>query len=101
MDPPRHNPVSVSFYTVGVSINFTSVRTHRSPAEMTRLVELARQIPGYAPYLEGIEDRSYGMHAGMKPDEVLASDEALEAFQRAVLEASRAAEPADRAQQRG
>ncbi len=86
---------------MGVSINFTSVRTHRSPAEMTRLVELARQIPGYAPYLEGIEDRNYGMHTGMKPDEVLASGEALEAFQHAVLEASRSAGSADRAEQRG
>jgi hypothetical protein len=90
-DPAQHNPVSVSFYTDGVSINFSSGPGHRSPVEMTRLVELARQIPGYAPYLVGIEEKGYGMHTGMRPDEVLASDEALETFKRVVLEASKPA----------
>jgi len=90
-DPDQNNPVSVSFYAAGVSINFTSVREHRSATEMTRLVELARQIPGYAQYLVGIEGNNYGMHAGMRPDEVLSSDEALETFERVVREASKPA----------
>jgi len=88
-DPDQNNPVSVSFFTASVSINFTSVRTYRTPAEMTRLVELARQIPGMAPYLDGIESKNYGMHTGIRPEEILPSDEALATFQRVVLEASR------------
>lgn len=88
-NPAKANPVSVSIYTGGVSINFSFVRERRSPNEMARLAELARRIPGASPYLEGIEEKGYGMHTGMRPEEVLASDEALETFERVVLEASR------------
>lgn len=81
-------PVSVGFYPEGVAINFTDVNKYRSRAEMARLVRLARQIPGVTPYLEGIEEKNYAMHPKMDPEKVLASDAALESFERVLHEAS-------------
>jgi len=81
-------PVSVGFYPEGVAIMFTDVNKYRSRSEQARLVHLARQIPGVTRYLEGIEDKNYVMHPKMDPAEVLASDEALETFERVLREAS-------------
>lgn len=84
------NPVSVSLYAAeGVAVNFDFVRDKRSPPEMARLVALLREVPGVAPYLEGLEDKNWGMHAGMEPARVLASEEALDAFKHAILEAAK------------
>ena len=82
------NPVSVSFYTEGVAINFDFVRDTRTPEEMARLARLVREVPGVASYIEGLEEQNWGMHRGMRPEHVLPTDEALSAFERALLEAS-------------
>jgi hypothetical protein len=90
------NPVSVSLYAVEsnvVAVNFDFVRDKRSPPEMARLAALLRAVPGVSPYLEGLEDKNWGMHGGMhggmEPARVLASDAALDAFKHAILEAAK------------
>jgi hypothetical protein len=87
-DPEEANPVSVSFYTESVSINFSFVRDRRSRRELERLAALVREVPGTRPYLEGIEERDFRMHGGMRPEAVLGSDEALETFKRVLVEAA-------------
>jgi hypothetical protein len=88
------NPVSVSVYAAGsnwpggIAINFDYVRDKRSPAEMARLAALVREVPGVAPYLEGLEEKNWGMHGGMEPARVLASEETLEAFIRTIIQAA-------------
>ncbi len=88
------NPVSVSVYAAGsnwpggVAVNFDFVRDKRSPAEMARLAALLREVSGVAPYLEGLEEKNWGMHGGMEPGRVLASEEALDAFIQAILQAA-------------
>jgi hypothetical protein len=84
----QHNPVSVGIYTEGVAINFDFVRDRRTEAEMHRLATLMRSVPGVGDYIEGLEEQNWGMHRGMKPADVLGSDEALAAFQRAVVDAA-------------
>jgi hypothetical protein len=91
------NPVMVNFYTGpgafpggmgGIAVGFDFVRDKRSQGEMQRLADLLRKVPGVAPYLEGLEKKEWAMHGGMDPAKVLASDEALEAWQRALSEAA-------------
>ena len=88
------NPVSVSLYAAGsnwpggVAVNFDFVRDKRTPSEMARLAALLRAVPGVAPYLAGLEEKNWGMHGGMDPARVLASEEGLDAFTRAVVEAA-------------
>jgi hypothetical protein len=88
-DPEASNPIAMGFSSEWVSIEFRFVRDRRSPAELTRLADLIRQIPGARRYLEGIEDRDFRAISGMGPEVVLASDQALEAFKSAVAEAVR------------
>ncbi len=89
-DPEASNPISVGFHSFDdLSINFRFLRDRRSRAELTRLAELIRQIPGAHGYLEGIEDRDFRVLTGMKAEKVLATDQALEAFKSAVTEAVR------------
>ena len=88
-DPGASNPIAVGFFADYLSVNFAFVRERRSPAELTRLANLMRQVPGVDRYLEGIEDRDFRSLGGMEPEVVLASDEALHAFKSAVTEAAR------------
>lgn len=55
---------------------------------MDRLAALLREVPGVAPYLEGLEEE-WNVRVGMDPAQVLASDEALDAFEHAILEAAK------------
>lgn len=86
-DPAASNPIAVGFFHGGISIEFRFLRDKRSPAELARLADLLRLVPGASPSLEGIEDRDFRAIAGMNPQDVLASDQALEAFKRAVADA--------------
>ncbi|MBA2475212.1 MAG: hypothetical protein H0V40_04565 [Actinobacteria bacterium] len=87
-DPEHSNPIAVGFCP-NVVIEFRHLRERRSRAELTRLADLIRQIPGARHSLEGIEDRDFRVIGSMRPEEVLASDKALEAFKGAVTEAVR------------
>jgi hypothetical protein len=87
-DDDRSNPVSVGIYADNIAINFDFVRDKRTPAEMQRFADLMRTIPGVAAYIEGLEQQSWGMHRGMRPTDVLASDDALNAWKLALEEAS-------------
>lgn len=93
------NPVAVGFYAAGpnwpggIVVYFDFVRERRTPREMGRLAELLRQVPGVASYLEGLEEKNWGMHGGMEPMRVLASDEALAAWQHALVEATKSPRP--------
>ena len=89
------NPVSVSLYAPtttwpgGVAVNFDFVRDKRTPSEMARLVALLREVPGVAPYLEGLEDKNWGMHGEVwNLRRSSASEEALDAFTQAIIEAA-------------
>jgi len=88
-DDGTSNPVSVGIYRDSLAINFDFVRDKRTPEQMQRLADLMRTIPGVAAYIEGLEQQNWGMHRGMSFDDVLASDDALRAWQHALTEASR------------
>jgi hypothetical protein len=88
-DDGRSNPVAIGIYNDNVAINFDFVRDKRTPAQMQRFAELMRSIPGVAAYIQGLEEQNWGMHRGMKPADVLGSDDALEAWKRALDEAAR------------
>jgi hypothetical protein len=90
-DDGTSNPVSLGIYRDNLAINFDFVRDKRTPEQMQRLADLMRTIPGVAAYIEGLEQQNWGMHRGMRLDDVLASDDALHAWQDALTEASRPA----------
>jgi hypothetical protein len=71
-----------------IAINFDFVRDRRTPEQMHRLAALMRTIPGVAGYIEGLEQQNWGMHRGMRPADVLGTDQALAAWQDAVDQAS-------------
>jgi hypothetical protein len=50
-------------------------------------LDLLRQVPGAQRCLDGVEERNFHVIGSMKPDEVLASGEALERFKWAISEA--------------
>ena len=83
-------PVSVVISPDSIVIPFVDLDENRSEAERARLAALARELPGVAPYLEDLEARKYRIWQRMRPEEVLGSDEALEAWKRMLLEATRA-----------
>jgi hypothetical protein len=87
-DDDRSRPVAIGIYKDNVAINFDFVRDKRTPEEMQRFADLMRTIPGVAGYIQGLEQQNWGMHRGMKPEDVLADDNALEAWQAAVDSAS-------------
>lgn len=87
-DNGRSNPVSISIYKDSIAINFDFVRDKRTPDEMQRFADLMRTIPGVAGYIQGLEKQNWGMHRGMKPADVLGSDDALEAWKKTLDEAS-------------
>ena len=87
-DDETLNPVAISLYSDSVAINFDFVRKRRAPEQVHRLAALMRTIPGVAMYLEGLEQQNWGMRPGMRPADVLGSDEALIAWQEAVDQAS-------------
>ena len=82
--------VAVVIYPDSITIPFVDLIKHRSQTELARLATLAREIPGVAPYLEDLAARDYRRFLNMRPEEVLASDEALDAWKRVLLEATRA-----------
>ena len=88
-DPETSNPIVVGFLSDWFSVGFTYVRDKRSPAELKRLINVLRRIPGADPYLEQVEDRDFRSLGGMDPEVVLGSDQTLEAFKSAVIEAVR------------
>jgi hypothetical protein len=87
-DDDLSNPVSIGIYATNIAINFDFVRDRRTPEQMQRLADLMRTIPGIAGYIEGLEEQNWGMHRGMKPADVLGSDEALEVWKKALDEAA-------------
>jgi hypothetical protein len=90
-DPSRSNPVSVQIVPDSITIPFGYLVDKRPEAELARLAALARKLPGVTPYIEDLEARNYRHWRGMRPEEVLGSDEALDAWKRMLLEATRAA----------
>jgi hypothetical protein len=87
-DDDRSNPVAIGIYNDNVAINFDFVRDKRTAAQMHRFAELMRSIPGVAGYIQGLEEQNWGMHRGMKPADVLGTDDALEAWKTALDEAA-------------
>jgi hypothetical protein len=90
-DADKSNPVMIWISPRDISISFIRLVDKRSESELKRLAELARQVPGVAPSLQDLEARDYRSGPVMKPEEVLGSDEALEAWKRMLMEATRAA----------
>ncbi len=87
------NPVAVSVGPSSVGFGFGYVRDRRTPAELAHLAELVRAIPGAAPYYEALEQRDFRMRPQLNPEDVLGSDEALEAFKTVLDEAIKLREP--------
>ena len=83
------NPVAVSLY-VGdrdVRVNFDYVRRKRSPAEMARLAERLREVPGLAACIGRPEDKNWQAKPAI-PMRILASEETLDAFKHAIIESA-------------
>lgn len=97
-NPATSNPVAVGFYADWFAVSFNFLRGKRSEAELMRLADLLRQIPGAAPYIEGVEERDFRVLGGMEAEVVLASDDALAAFKQAIVEASKPPAPAAQAE---
>lgn len=85
------NPISVGFYPYGVAVNFDFLVDRRSDTEMARLATLIRAIPGTATHYERLEQVRYKMRPTLAPEEVLSDDASLEAFKRAIAEATQPA----------
>ena len=83
------NPISIGFYPYGVAVNFDFLVGRRTEAEMARLAELLRAIPGTARYYEQLEAVRYKSRPTLAPQDVLAEDSQLEAFKRVIVEATR------------
>jgi hypothetical protein len=90
-EPGRSNPVSVQIFPDAIIIAFGNLVDKRPEPELARLAALVREVPGVAPYIEDLEAREYRQWRPMRPGEVLGSDEVLDAWKRALLEATRAA----------
>jgi hypothetical protein len=82
------NPVSVGFYPYGVAVNFDFLIDRRTDAEMARLARLVRAIPGAARHYERLEAVGFRMRPTLAPEDVLATDAALQAFTRAITDAA-------------
>lgn len=82
-----------SIYNDSIAINFDFVRGKRTPDEMQRLADLMRTIPGVTGYIQDLEQQNGGMHRGMKPEDVLETDAAMDASKMALREASRPSGP--------
>ena len=82
-------PVAVVIFPHSITIAFVDLIKHRSQTELARLATLARELTGVAPHLEDLEARDYRRFPIMRPEEVLGSDEALDAWKRMLLEATR------------
>jgi len=85
-------PVAVVIFPDSITIPFVDLKKYWSQAELERLAALARELPGVAPYLEDLEERNYRRSTNMRPADVLGSDNALDAWKRMLLEATRAGE---------
>jgi hypothetical protein len=83
-------PVAVGISCDSITLPFIDLIKHRSEPELARLVTLAREIPGVVPYLEDLAASDYRRFLTMQPEEVLGSDEALDAWKRVLVEATRA-----------
>lgn len=82
------NPISIGFYPYGVAVNFDFLVDRRNDAQMARLAELVRAIPGAVRHYERLEVVRYKMRPTLPPDEVLVDDAQLEAFKRAIVDAT-------------
>jgi hypothetical protein len=84
------NPVAISVSPTTIGPWFSFVRRRRTPEQLQRLAELLRTVPGAAPYFHGLEAANFSLSPSIPITEVLATDEQLEAWKRALAEASAA-----------
>ena len=91
VDPERSNPVSVAITPESISISVGYLIDGRPDRELARLAALVRQVHGVAPYIDDLEACNYRHWRSMRPDRVLSSDEALDAWKRVLGEATRTA----------
>jgi hypothetical protein len=82
------NPISIGFYPYGVAVNFDFLVDRRSNQEMARLAVRVRAILGTARHYERLEAIRYKMRPTLAPEEVLSEDAQLEAFKRAIADAT-------------
>jgi hypothetical protein len=82
-------PVSVGFYPgYGVAINFDFVRESRSRDDLGQLLAAVGKVPGASQHLAEVEEADYRVRPTLPAEEVLGSDEGLEALKRAILESA-------------
>lgn len=74
-------PVSVGIYADSIAINFDfAIDAGRSLEETQRMADLARNLVGVVPYLQGLEDQKLRAHRGMKWGDVLATESQVDGF---------------------
>lgn len=74
-------------FCLGVGVNFRFLLDRRTEDELRRLANLLRRVPGTKCFLEGVEEPAVSRLHPLPAAEVLASDEALDAFKYAVAQA--------------
>ena len=77
----------MTFYPGGVGVNFRFLIDRRTEYELRRLADLFREVPGAQRLLEGVEEREFRVYLNLPATDVLASDEALRIFKKAIAEA--------------
>ena len=85
------NPVVVRFSPRSFSVEFVFMRdAGRSERELRRFADHLRKIPDLARYYEGLAEADYRKAPQLRPEDVLKSDEILDAFKAAIVEGARA-----------
>ncbi len=89
-DPQLDNPLALTFWGdgSGIAVNMKHFRERRTPEEMTRLVQLLRQLPGTAEVLDTALAKRYRTSCTLPTDRLLATDADLETFKRVIDEAA-------------
>ncbi len=87
-DPEFDNPIALRFGGKSVTVLTKYFRSRRTPAEMERLIELLRRLPGASPVLDEAVAKHYRTTARLPVDAVLATDENLQEFKRILDEAT-------------
>jgi len=82
-------PVRLNGYTYGIGLGLGTVMKYRAGSEMSRLLALARQVPGAVGDLEGIGEGDWNKWPTLNYSNLLAEEGSEKVFAGKMIEASR------------
>ncbi|MCB0863393.1 MAG: hypothetical protein KDB66_09300, partial [Solirubrobacterales bacterium] len=83
-------PVRLNGYVYGIGLGFATVRGLRSEEEMSRLLRLAREVPGARVDLESMVEGEWAQWPTLKFENLLAEEGSEIVFSEKMIEAARA-----------